>query len=59
MPKVLVGTERHTSTVTVLLMPELRRRIEEAAVRNERSIGAECRVALKRHLDRDEEEGDG
>ena len=43
--------ERST-TVTVLVEPELRARLELAAAASERSLGAEVRVALKRHLER-------
>jgi TraY domain len=34
----------------------LRERLARAAVANERSLGAECRIALKHHLDRDDTE---
>jgi hypothetical protein len=36
--------------VTILVDRELRNRLERAAAASERSLGAEVRVALKRHL---------
>ena len=42
--------------VTVLLAPSMREQLAELAQRNERSIGGEMRLALRRHLDHDEEE---
>ena len=39
------------STVGVILDDELRERLEQAAAASERSIGAEVRVALRRHLE--------
>jgi predicted transcriptional regulator len=44
--------KRPTTTVTVLVDEELRGRLERAAAESERSLGAEVRVALKRHLER-------
>jgi hypothetical protein len=38
------------STVTVLVDEDLRQRLACSAERNERSMGAEVRVALKQHL---------
>jgi hypothetical protein len=46
-----------TRTVTILVSESLRRQLEQAAATNERSIGAECRVALKRHLGLDNDDG--
>ena len=44
-------------TIGVILDRELRERLEHAAADNERSVGAEVRVALRRHLTkRDEQE---
>jgi hypothetical protein len=54
-----VEKERPT-TVTILVDRELRDWLERAAAANERSLGAECRWALKRHLghaDNDDEGG--
>jgi hypothetical protein len=43
--------KRPTTTVTILVDRELRERLERAAAESERSlVGAEVRVALKRHL---------
>jgi hypothetical protein len=39
------------TTIGVILDRELRERLEETAHANERSVGAEVRVALKRHLE--------
>ena len=41
--------------VTVLLAPGMRDKLAEPAERNERSIGGEVRLALRRHLDSEEE----
>lgn len=41
-----------TVPVTVLLAPAMRDRLAEAARANERSVGGEVRVALRRHLER-------
>ena len=49
MSKTLVREKDHT-TVTILVDRELRARLERAAAESERSLGAEVRVALKRHL---------
>jgi plasmid stability protein len=38
------------TTIGVILDHELRERLEQAAADNERSVGAEVRVALRRHL---------
>jgi predicted transcriptional regulator len=38
------------TTVTILVDRELRGRLERAAAESERSLGAEVRVALRRHL---------
>ena len=43
------------TTIGVVLDQELRERLEEAAHANERSVGAEVRVALREHLGRDDE----
>ena len=45
-----------TVPVTVLLSPGMRDKLAERAQRNERSIGGEVRLALRRHLDDEEEE---
>jgi hypothetical protein len=62
MSKVLgIRAERPStvSTITVLVDEDLRERLARAAEMNERSMGAEVRVALKRHLQRaDDEKGE-
>ena len=40
--------------VTVLLVPEMRDALAELAQLNERSVGGELRLALRRHLDSEE-----
>ena len=42
--------------VTVLLAPSMRDKLVELAQRNERSVGGEVRLALRRHLDDKEED---
>ena len=59
MSNALVGQKERPTTVTILVDPELRNRLVRAAAENERSLGAEVRVALKRYLepvDENEEE---
>lgn len=59
MNRTLVGHKvTRTSTVTVLVEPELRARLEAAAQRNERSMGGEVRAALRVYLDADTAEED-
>jgi predicted transcriptional regulator len=53
MSNALVVKESPT-TVTILVDRELRDRLERAAAESERSLGAEVRVALKRHLSEEE-----
>jgi hypothetical protein len=48
MSNVIRAAER--STIGVVLDHELRARLERAAADNDRSVGAEVRVALRRHL---------
>jgi plasmid stability protein len=55
MNNELVAKETPT-TVTILVDRELRTRLEWAAADHERSLGAEVRVALRRHLNDEEEE---
>jgi len=44
------------STIGVVLDDELRARLDRAAADNDRSVGAEVRVALRRHLAIDHEQ---
>jgi predicted transcriptional regulator len=53
MSNALVVKESPT-TVTILVDRELRTQLERVAAANERSLGAEVRVALKRHLSEEE-----
>jgi hypothetical protein len=55
MSKLLQAEKEH-STVTILVDRELRDRLVRTARRNERSLGAEVRVALREHLSDDQEE---
>ena len=57
MSNALVAERERPTTVTILVDRDLRGRLERAAAENERSLGAEVRVALKRHLvERENEE---
>jgi predicted transcriptional regulator len=58
MSNSLVAVKERTTTVTILVDPELRARLERAARAHERSLGAEVRTALKAHLQADDEEED-
>jgi plasmid stability protein len=51
MSNVISATNSRKTTIGVVLDQELRERLEETAHANERSVGAEVRVALKRHLE--------
>jgi len=42
--------EAEKTTIGVIVDRELRERLERAAREHERSVGAEVRVALRRHL---------
>jgi plasmid stability protein len=55
MQNLIEASERERSTIGVILDRELRTRLEQAAAEHERSVGAEVRVALRRHLARDDE----
>jgi hypothetical protein len=50
MTNALVVEKERPTTVTILVDRELRDRLERAAAASERSLGAEVRIALKRHL---------
>jgi len=50
---VIALKKERPTTVTILVDRDLRSRLERAAAANERSLGAEVRVALKRHLECD------
>jgi plasmid stability protein len=52
----VIEAKKRTTTVTILVDPELRARLERAAAANERSLGGEVRALLRRHLDGDEKE---
>jgi predicted transcriptional regulator len=54
MSNTLVGEKESPTTVTILVDRELRTQLERVAAANERSLGAEVRVALKRHLSEEE-----
>lgn len=56
MSNALVVKRERPTTVTILVDPELRLRLERAAAASERSLGAEVRIAIRRHLERDHEE---
>ena len=55
MSNSLVPQERPT-TVTILVDPELRARLERAAAAHERSLGGEVRALLRLHLSNVDEE---
>jgi predicted transcriptional regulator len=60
MSNALAMKRERPTTVTILVDPELRLRLERAAAASERSLGAEVRIALRRHLERadnDDERG--
>jgi predicted transcriptional regulator len=59
MSNALVVEKERPTTVTILVDRELRDRLERAAAASERSLGAEVRVALKRHLERDDNGDEG
>lgn len=42
------------STISVILDRQLRDELARTAAQNERSVGAEVRVALRRHLEADD-----
>jgi hypothetical protein len=45
------GFQKRSETVVVCVEPDLRARLERAARENERSLSAEVRRALRRHLE--------
>jgi hypothetical protein len=51
MSDLLVTEKERPRTVTVIVDPELREQLKRAARENDRSLGAEVRVALRRHLE--------
>ena len=57
MSNVISG-KQIPSTVTVLVDEELREQIATLARANERSVGAEVRVAIREHLKRTGDEED-
>ena len=44
------------TTITLIVGPTLRGRLEELAKDNERSLGAEARVAIRQYVERHEDE---
>jgi predicted transcriptional regulator len=60
MTHTLIEKERPT-TVTIIVDEALREQLTRVARANERSVGAEIRVALRAHLERDDDKegGDG
>jgi predicted transcriptional regulator len=56
MSNVIAGQKERPTTVTILVDRDLRGRLERAAAEAERSLGAEVRVALRRHLEHDDEQ---
>jgi predicted transcriptional regulator len=57
MHNALVVEKERPTTVTILVDRQLRERLERAAAAHERSLGAEVRVAVRRHLEREEQGG--
>lgn len=58
MSSVIGESQRNTEEtvpLTVLLAAAMRDKLAELAQRDERSIGGEVRLALRRHLDEKEE----
>lgn len=55
MSNALVGQKERPSTVTILVDEQLRERLVRTARANERSIGAEVRVALREYLKDDDD----
>jgi plasmid stability protein len=56
MHSALVHQKERPTTVTILVDRELRARLERAAAENDRSLGAEVRHLLRRHLEGDDEQ---
>jgi plasmid stability protein len=57
MSNVIELKKERPTTVTILVDPELRDRLERSAAAHERSLGGEVRALLRRYLsDADEEE---
>ena len=57
MSNALGGEKERPTTVTILVDDQLRERLVRTARANERSVGAEVRVAIREHLkDTDEME---
>jgi predicted transcriptional regulator len=54
MSHLIATPSNGKSTIGVVLDQELRERLDETAHANERSVGAEVRVALREHLGRDD-----
>ena len=50
---------KRPKTVTFFTDAELRERLERAAKENERSLGAEVRVALRHYLEREQHDRGG
>jgi predicted transcriptional regulator len=56
MSNALVGEKERPTTVTILVDDQLRERLVRMARANERSLGAEVRVALREYLGRHTEQ---
>ena len=55
----VISEKQIPSTVTVLVDEQLREQIATLARANERSVGAEVRVAIREHLKRTDDETEG
>jgi predicted transcriptional regulator len=56
---MITATKTRPTTVTVLVDEELREEITNVARANERSVGAEVRVAMREYLERSHAEEGG
>jgi hypothetical protein len=56
MSNVISGAKVASTTTVTILVDRERNRLERAAAASERSLGAEVRVALKRHLGHTDDE---
>jgi predicted transcriptional regulator len=58
MSNVIPIKKERPTTMTILIDQELRDRLERSAEANERSLGAEVRVAIRAHLEQANEGDD-